>query len=131
MFRLGSRLYGVELDAIREIVPYQGVTRLPGAPREVIGLTNVRGTVVTVIDLGMRVSGVSSARPDGVLMLAEHGGKLVGIAVEEVTDVQAVDASRLVAAPAEPADLMRALGRVDEDLIAVLDVPAIIGRVLL
>ncbi len=96
-----------------------------------IGLANVRGTVVTVIDLGMRVSGVPSARPDGVLMLADHGGKLVGIAVDEVMDVQAVDATRVVAAPAETADVLRAPGRVREDLIAVLDVPAIVGRVLL
>ncbi len=88
VFRLAGGTYGIELDAVREIIPFRGATRLPGAPAHVSGLVNVRGAIVTVIDLGVRLGGASSAGDRSSVMLIEHGGKLVGAAVDEVLDVR-------------------------------------------
>src|SRR5688572_32361602 len=60
LFRLGDRLYGIDLGAVREILPVRRATRVPGAPAYIAGLINVRGTIVTVLDLASRAGGNSS-----------------------------------------------------------------------
>jgi purine-binding chemotaxis protein CheW len=138
VFRLAGGTYGIELDAVREIVPFRGATRLPGAPSSVAGLVNVRGSIITVIDLGAQLEGTSSARDRSSVMLVEFGAKLVGAAVDEVldvrrtTDVQLDDGGTEMAADAA----VRAVGRLTEEegreggVITLLDIHDIISRVL-
>jgi purine-binding chemotaxis protein CheW len=138
VFRLAGGTYGIELDAVREIVPFRGATRLPGAPSSVAGLVNVRGSIITVIDLGAQLEGTSSARDRSSVMLVEYGAKLVGAAVDEVLDVRRTadvelddDATGLAADAA-----VRAVGRLTEEegresgVITLLDIHDIISRVL-
>ncbi len=133
MFRLGDRLYAVELDAVREVVPFHSATRLPGAPPHVAGLANVRGTIVTLIDLGAQLAGVLSARVAGTVMLVERRDRVVGVVVDEVMDVQALAADGLLSsAQGVPAgEFVRALVHVGGHEVTVLDLPAILGHVLL
>src|SRR4051812_18987380 len=56
VFRVGDALYGCEVEDAQEIIPMRSMTRLPGAPPFVRGLINVRGIIVTVIDLGARLA---------------------------------------------------------------------------
>lgn len=138
VFRLSDGTYGTELDAVREIVPFRGATRLPGAPAHVAGLVNVRGSIVTVIDLGAQLEGSPSAREKASVMLVEHGGKLVGAAVDEVLDVRRTADVELdegeIGMAAEAA--VRAVGRLSEEegreggVITLLDIHDIISRVL-
>ncbi|HEU4586706.1 MAG TPA: chemotaxis protein CheW [Gemmatimonadaceae bacterium] len=138
VFRLAGGTYGIELDAVREIVPFRGATRLPGAPSSVAGLVNVRGSIITVIDLGAQLEDSSSARDKASVMLVEYGAKLVGVAVDEVldvrrtTDVELDDDGAGMAADAA----VRAVGRLTEEegreggVITLLDIHEIISRVL-
>lgn len=137
VFRLAEGTYGIELDAVREIIPFRGATRLPGAPAYVAGLVNVRGAIVTVIDLGALLGGAPSARDRSSVMLAEHGGKVVGAAVDEVLDVRRTadvdvdDGGSEMAVDAA----VRAVGRLaggEEGgaVITLLDIHGIISRVL-
>ena len=63
LFRVGAAVYGCDIDDIREIVPFRQATRLPGAPAYVQGLINLRGTIVTVLDLGVRLAASRARRP--------------------------------------------------------------------
>jgi hypothetical protein len=65
VFRVGASLYGCDIRDAQEIVPYRACTRLPGAPAHVCGLINVRGTIVTVIDLGVRLDPSREPIQDG------------------------------------------------------------------
>ncbi len=69
-------------------MPWRRPTRLPGAPACIAGLLNIRGAVVTVIDLGLRLHDAAAAHPAGSVMLVEHGTSLVGVAVDEVLDIR-------------------------------------------
>jgi purine-binding chemotaxis protein CheW len=133
LFRLGDRLYGIDLDAVREILPVRRATRLPGSPAYVAGLINVRGTIVTVIDLGARLDGNSSLAADGSVMLVEHGGKTVGVAVAEVKDVMMLPAESIEhATEGDGADAaIVGLGRMDDKVVIILDIHSIIKHVLL
>lgn len=133
LFRLGDRLYGIDLEAVREILPVRRATRLPGSPAYVAGLINVRGTIVTVIDLGARLDGNSSLAADGSVMLVEHRQKTVGVAVAEVKDVMMLPAESIEhATEGEGADsAIVGLGRMDDKVVIILDIHSIIKHVLL
>ena len=133
LFRLGDRLYGIDLDAVREILPVRRATRVPGAPSYVAGLINVRGTIVTVLDLGARLDGNSSLASDGSVILIEHRQKLVGIAVAEVNDVMMLPAESIEhAADRDGADAsIVGLGRMHDKVVIILDIHSIIKHVLL
>lgn len=76
------------ITRVREILPPRGFTRLPGTGPEVCGLVGLRGRIVTVLDLGA-ILGLkpSGARADHRLILIEHDGRVVGMAVDEMVAV--------------------------------------------
>lgn len=130
IFGVSSRLCACELDAIREIVPYRQATRLPGAPPFVTGLINLRGTILTVMDMGLRL-GASPIDPvKGSIVLAEAGTRVIGLGVDELRDVQRVPRTQI-----EPADgeigsgLVSGVLQVGEDVAMLLDVRAIIKQI--
>ena len=131
LFAVAGRVYGCDIGAVREIVPIRHTTRLPGAPPYVRGLINLRGAIVTVIDLASRLA--SAAAPaEGSVVLAEYGNKQVGLAVDEVRDVQMLAPDRFEAATGDIArgGIVRGLGHLDGGVVIVLDVPAVIRQVM-
>lgn len=126
--RCGTQAYGIALERVREILTPQPFTRLPGCDAEVAGLVGVRGRVVTVFDLGRILgSGASASLPDHRLVLADHGDRVIGLVVDDVTAV--VDGVlRLPAPDGVPA----ATGVVSsaEGGFVGLDVDALVGRFL-
>jgi purine-binding chemotaxis protein CheW len=132
LFRLGDDLHALDLHDIREIIPLRRATRLPGAPDFVAGLINVRGTIVTVVDLALRLCGRSVAA-DGSVVLVEHGGKLVGVAVDEVLEVQRFRPDEIEPPGPEhgASGAVTGLGHSGGSIVLLLDVHAIIQHVLL
>lgn len=140
LFRVGATVYGCDIDDIREIVPFRQATRLPGAPAYVQGLINLRGTIVTVLDLGVRLDAGRAPVSDGSIMLVALGAsaRLVGIAVQEVMDVRVLGAERNdVVAREEGAgaggghDIVRGLAHVDGGTVILLDTHTLVRQVLL
>ena len=82
---LGDDLYGVELTEIREILGPPPLTRVPRAPRNVLGVCSVRGQLVTVVDLRarLRVAPPSQARRPRIL-LTDRDKETLGFLVDEV-----------------------------------------------
>jgi len=134
LFRVGSTVYGCDIDDIREIVPFRRATRLPGAPNYVQGLINLRGTIVTVLDLGARLDPAHTRVADGSIMLVAMPGnnRLVGVAVQEVMDVRVVgDSSDDVIADSAGNDAVRGLAHVDGGTVILLDIHSLVRQVLL
>ena len=134
LFRVAGSVYGCDIDAVREIIPYRRATRLPGAPPYVQGLINLRGTIVTVIDLGTRLD---PSRPPvrdagGSIILAEHGTHVVGVAVDEVMDVQAIAEEPVEAGLGDTrGGLVRGLGHREDDVVVLIDIHTLVTQVLL
>lgn len=131
LFKLGDRIGGIELEIVREILPPSPATRLPGAPSYVRGLINVRGTVITVIDLVARLVG-RPARPDGPVMLIEHQNRLIGVAVDEVIEVQPLppDGWQTPIGDLLPGGIVYAMGEIDSQTVLLLDIRALLTNVL-
>ncbi|HSJ64855.1 MAG TPA: chemotaxis protein CheW [Gemmatimonadaceae bacterium] len=130
--RLGGRTYAVDLLSIREIIPIRGATRLPKSPPFVSGLMNVRGTIVTVLDLSRRLGG-SGATADASVVLVEHRGKLVGVAVDEVTEVLRLRPDEIDPPGPEHGTpgVVTGVGHSGESIVIILDIHSIIQQVML
>ena len=113
-FGVAGRLCACDLEAVREIVPARAATRLPGAPEWVRGIINLRGSLVTVVDLGVRFGSSEGASGTRSIIVAEAAGKAFGIGVDEVREVQSVAGDAL-----EEVDAQRAAGGIVSGLAHV------------
>jgi purine-binding chemotaxis protein CheW len=114
MFGVAGRVCACDLGLVREIVPARPATRLPGAPAWVCGLINLRGTLLTVVDLAERLGVASGGAGMRSVIVAEAGGRVFGIGVDDVRDVQAVADDAV-----EPVDVARAAGGIVSGLVKV------------
>ena len=133
LFDIGGRVFACEMSAVREIIPFQRITRLPGAPPTVCGLINLRGTIVTVLDLGARVVNTPCDRERGSILLVPYGDNLVGIGVDEVRDLKSVSADELQGGgdlTAFDSRIILGLAEVEGDLAVILDIGAVVRDVL-
>jgi purine-binding chemotaxis protein CheW len=135
LFQVAERTYGCDIESVREIIPYRRATRLPGAPAYVQGLVNLRGTIVTVLDLGVRLDPARPPVREGSIILAQHGARNVGVAVDEVMDVQAIREEPVDAGAGGGTDttggLVRGLGHLGDDVVVLIDIHTLVTQVLL
>lgn len=121
LVRMGGRSCAIPCSAIVEIVPRVELRAVPDAPPGVLGAMNLRGRVVPVVDIRSRVAESDvSETPYQHLVVVEHEGRRVGLAVDEVKDVFDVSPDAIE----RPAELAGRPGpgvvRVDEELVVVL-----------
>jgi purine-binding chemotaxis protein CheW len=99
-FRLGNETYGIEVRQVREILRINNIFPVPGAPDCVVGITNIRGSVITVIDgrslLHLAASKLTDA---GRMIVLETRDEVAAIVVDSVSDVVDLPASAIDANP--------------------------------
>ena len=95
VFTLAGRARCCAIDEVREIVPITGTTRLPGAPHYVRGLINLRGSLVTVMDAALCLYGVPADDAVASILLVEYRGRMAGVIVDNVFDIQSLPAVEL------------------------------------
>ena len=134
---VGEHRFGITIDRIREIIPARPYTALPGSGSHVCGLINLRGRIVTVLDLGARLNlPPASAHPDHSIVIVEHRGKLAGLAVQEVDRIVDVDpaalhdAAETLRAVRLDREYLRGVGEVDGQVFMAVDPDEILGPVL-
>jgi len=116
---------------VREILSPPPATRLPGAPSWVRGLVNVRGTVITVVDLVARLSGRPAA-PDGPLMLIELETRVIAVAVDDVLEVHPLpsDGWETPVGDLLPDGVVYAMGEIAGQTVLLLDIRGLLTHVL-
>jgi len=88
VFSLNGQDYGVPILQVQEIREWSKVTTLPNSPDYILGVLNLRGTIVPVVDLRQRFS-LPPAKPDTftAIVVVNIGGRLAGVVVDSVSDV--------------------------------------------
>lgn len=130
LVRVGDRVYGCDIAAVREIVPYRPSTRLPGAPPYVQGLINLRGILATVLDLGAWLEPGRPPVTEGSIVLVDRGTRQTGLAVDEVLDVRRIVPEPLDDMSGGRGGVLRGVGRMEETVVILLDVDALVEQVL-
>jgi len=129
LFRLGDGWFAADIQSAREIVPFGGVTSLPGLAPWALGVMRVRGEVVPVADLSARLNGKAAAdsssdRVGDRVVVIEVGDEVVGVLVDAVSDVLRVPASAVQPPPALIAagSYVEGVIQVDDRLVTLIDV---------
>jgi purine-binding chemotaxis protein CheW len=135
-FVLGSETYGVDILRVQEIRGWSAVTKIPNSPPHVLGVLNLRGSIVPVVDLRKRFS-LEQAEYTAVTVIivlsvrGEAGRRDFGVVVDGVSDVVDVQASAVRPTPdlgcRAATDHIRGLVPVNERMVVLLDLDRLIG----
>ncbi len=99
-FRLEEETYAINVMQVQEVLRVTEIAPVPGAPVFVLGIINLRGNVVTVIDARKRIGLPSKDMDDDTrIVIIEAGDQVVGIVVDAVAEVMYVNESEIEAAP--------------------------------
>jgi purine-binding chemotaxis protein CheW len=130
-FTLGQEQYGVDILRVQEIRGWHAVTRVPNAPAHMLGVLNLRGTIVPIIDMRMRfrLSNVEYTPVTVIIVLSVQtasGTHVFGIVVDGVSDVLDVKASDVKVKPDFGAsvntDFINGLATVGDNMVMLLDI---------
>ncbi|MFT5780998.1 MAG: purine-binding chemotaxis protein CheW [Pseudomonas sp.] len=99
-FRLDNETYGINVMQVQEVLRYTDIAPVPGAPSYVLGIINLRGNVVTVIDTRQRFGLCSASITDNSrIVIIEADKQVVGILVDSVAEVVYLRQSEVETAP--------------------------------
>ena len=129
---IGDQIFGLPIDRVHDVFIASALTDVPRAPREIVGLLNLRGRVVTAMCLRRRL-GLPDGENDGRNMAVglEHHGESYGLLVDKVGEVMKLSADTHEANPVhmDPrwVKVSRGVHRLDEKLLIILDVDAVLS----
>ena len=130
-FTRGEEHYGVDILKVQEIRGYDAVTRLPDAPDYIKGVINLRGTIVPVIDLRLKLR-LKEARYDAftVMIVLNVDDRVVGIVVDSVSDVIPLSQEQIRPTPEFGANVdtrfISGIGTVEDRMLILLDIETLI-----
>ncbi len=132
IFTLGKELYGVTIHSVESIIKLQAITQVPRTAAFILGVTNLRGTVVPVLDLRRRFNLASCEDTSNtrIVIINAEGGK-VGIVVDEVTEVLKVPRNFIQPPPAMSTTVESAfingIARINDRLVILLDLEKVLA----
>ncbi|MBN7821243.1 chemotaxis protein CheW [Bowmanella sp. Y26] len=125
-FRLGEETYGINVMQVQEVLRYTEIAPVPGAPDYVLGIINLRGNVVTVIDTRARFGLDANDVSDNTrIVIIESEQQVVGILVDSVAEVVYLKSSEIDSAPnvgtEESAKFIQGVSNRDGELLILVD----------
>ena len=131
-FRLGAEEYGIDILRVQEIRSYEEPTRIANAPHFIKGVVNLRGVIVPVVDLRMKL-GCEKVEYNGftvVIVLNVHG-RVVGAVVDSVSDVIELGGEQIRPAPemntSVDTTFITGIASVAERMLILMDIEALMS----
>jgi len=126
-FTIADQLFGIPVKQVQDVLAGGTITRIPLAPKEIAGVLNLRGRIVTAIDVRLRLGLPARERGrDDMSLVVDHGGELYSLMVDNVGDVYSIDPTTFDRNPPtlDPKirDFSAGIYRRNEKLMVVLDV---------
>ena len=131
-FQVGRETYGVPITSLHEIVRVPEITAVPDAPDYLEGVINLRGKIVSVMDLRKRFGEKQVAlKKQNRILVVEHSGRLAGLIVDSASEVLKIPAADVEAPPAVFQDgglnCVTGLGKVKGRLVVLLDMSKLLA----
>ena len=126
-FTLGEEEYGIDIQKVQELRGYDAVTRIANAPDYIKGVVNLRGIIVPIIDMRIKLAlGTAVYDQFTVVIVLNIAGRVVGMVVDSVSDVITLAPEQIKPAPAMGAaldtDYLIGLGTLDDRMLIVVDI---------
>ncbi|WP_018953905.1 chemotaxis protein CheW [Thioalkalivibrio sulfidiphilus] len=132
-FRLAEETYAINVMQVQEVLRVSEIAPVPGAPHYVLGIVNLRGNVVTVIDARRRL-GLEPREPDDAsrVVIIEVSNQVVGILVDSVAEVIELGAAEIEPAPNvgndESSKYIQGVASRDGELTIVVDLNKLLSE---
>lgn len=131
-FTLAGETYALPVSHVLEILRVQGITRVPHAPAAVRGVTNMRGKVLPVVDLRARLGvAVSELGAAARILVTSSRGRLIGLLVDAVEQVERLDRNTVQPPPADvmtrESDYLIGVCQLASRLVILLDVDRVLA----
>jgi len=132
-FKLENETYGVNVMQVQEVLRYSDIAPVPGAPSYVLGIINLRGSVVTVIDTRSRFGLSSTDVTDNTrVVIIESDKQVIGILVDSVAEVVYMKASEIELAPNvgtdESAKFIKGVCNRESELLILVDLDKLLSE---
>ncbi len=129
-FRIGEEEYGLDILRVQEIRSYEVPTRVAHAPAFVKGVVNLRGVIVPILDLRIRLGQAGDVNAFTVVIVLNVAGRVVGIVVDSVSDVLELTDDEIKPRPEVPAAMdarfITGLGKLGERMLILLDIETMV-----
>ncbi|ARB46716.1 MULTISPECIES: chemotaxis protein CheW [Alloalcanivorax] len=127
VFSLGDEEYAIDILKVQEIRGYENVTRIANAPDFIKGVANLRGVIVPIVDLRLKFRLASADyTQQTVVIVINIGTRVVGIVVDQVSDVMTLTAEQIKPPPefgiSLPLDYIHGLGNLEERMLVLVDI---------
>jgi len=130
-FRIGAEEYGLDILRVQEIRSYEPPTRVANAPAFVKGIVNLRGVIVPIVDLRLRLGQAGEYNSFTVVIVLNVLNRVVGIVVDSVSDVLELTDEQIKPRPDIPAAMdarfITGLGKIAERMLILLDIQAMVA----
>ena len=133
VFELGDESYGVDISRVQDINRMQEITEIPHAPESVVGVINLRGRVIPVIDLRKRFGLPEAVHTKDTRIVVVHlEGNLIGVIVDAVSQVLRIPTD--IVEPPSPvlagvdSKYLRGIAKLDDRLVILLDLDFVLSR---
>ncbi|MEZ5739144.1 MAG: chemotaxis protein CheW [Burkholderiaceae bacterium] len=131
-FKLAGEEYGIDILKVQEIRGYEKPTRIANAPHFILGVINLRGVIVPIVDLRIKF-GMGDAQYTSltVVIILNVGKRVVGVVVDSVSDVLQLIPSEIREAPemasAVDSNYLIGLGTIDDRMLILIDIEKLIS----
>jgi purine-binding chemotaxis protein CheW len=131
-FRLGAEEYGIDILKVQEIRSYEQPTRIANAPAFIKGVVNLRGVIVPIVDLRLKLScETAEYNSFTVVIVLNVKGRVVGAVVDSVSDVLALESASIKPAPemtsAMDTGFITGIGSVNDRMLILIDIEGLMA----
>lgn len=130
VFPLEDELYGVDIHQVMRIEKMLPLTRVPNAPPFVIGVCNLRGSVIPVIDLKQRLTLPSKLDENAKIIFVNVGKQVVGMTIDSSVDVTSIESDEIEPSPSLvtgiDSQFIQGVAKISNRLLIVLDMERVL-----
>lgn len=137
-FILAGEEYAIDILKVQEIRGFESTTQIPNTPNYLLGVINLRGSVVPIVDMRIRFSLPVGENENPVIVLVKHveqdsnAERVVGIVVDAVSDVSSISADDVSKTPDLASNVVKqfvtGLATIEEKMIIMLDIDSLISQ---
>ncbi|MBI1932982.1 MAG: purine-binding chemotaxis protein CheW [Ignavibacteriales bacterium] len=134
-FKLGEEEFGIDIINVNEIIKMQKITSIPNAPSDILGIVNIRGKIIAVVDTRLKLGTYPKEfNNETRIIILEFNKKPIGFIVDEVTEVLRISKKTLNDVPDMVStkmntDYIKSIANIEDKIIILLDLQKLLSGV--
>ena len=94
-FKIGNEEYGIDILQVQEIQKVPKILQLPFSPEHILGVVDLRGKVIPIVDLGKKFGMLANASKSSRIIIVDISGKRIGLSIDSVSNVIKIDTDKI------------------------------------